>query len=68
MNIWDSYRGGYTIQPWKGGERPMTNEYVDESRDRDVHFLFDKEKWCDRKIGGHDKFPYYQHFANVKKS
>lgn len=51
MNICDSYRGGYTIQPGKGGERPMTNEYVDESRDRDVHFLFDKEKWCDRKIG-----------------
>lgn len=52
MNICDSYRGGYTIQHWMGGERPMAEEYeyIDESKNRDIHFLFDKEKWCGRKI------------------
>lgn len=28
----------------------MTNEYVDESGDRDIHFLFDKQKWGNQKI------------------
>lgn len=44
----DLYNGGYTILPWKGSEKLMTNEHIDESKD--IHFLFDKQKWCDKRI------------------
>lgn len=28
----------------------MTNEYIDEVKERDIYFLFNKEMWCNRKI------------------
>lgn len=46
----DCYRGGYTICSWKGGENMCRDEYVDDSRDRDIHFLFETEKWNGNKI------------------
>lgn len=41
----DSYRGEYTICSWKGGDKM---EY--EDRDRDIHFLFETEKWNGTKL------------------
>ena len=44
------WTGGYTVCSWKGGENMCRDEYVDDSKDRDIHFLFEDKKWNGSKI------------------
>ncbi len=44
------WTGGYTRIDWKGGDNMCRDEYVDDSRDRDIHFLFEDKKWNGLKI------------------